>query len=351
MSRASSPFVLPLTLTWAATAAAQVSEIHLLEELRLGRADGVESDMFADVHDISVDAQGRIYVVDPVWGIVRLYDQTGNRIRNILPSGDGPNERQYLAKHPFAPTRVTWDEARSRLWVDNGIWLQILDSLGVELGRDVRPPDFVRSREAMGKVVGVDTLGRVYEHQVIPSASRDSVLTFIARGMPAPDHSTGLTDTLMIDGRALVRDDQQGAMTVNPGRTVTLSVSRPARNAKLWDISPGGSIWIADGEHRLQELSFSGDTLRTLELGHRLAELDISPEGWLWLRHLTDTDESVWDVLDNCGLRRGVTTVPYEISLTEVGANGVVHAVASDELDIEYVVRLRIAAEVRQMNC
>ena len=56
-------------------------------------------------------------------------------------------------------------------------------------------------------------------------------------------------------------------------------------------------------------------------------------------------------MLDNCGVYLGSASVPYPVTVTEVGPAGVIHVVASDQLDIEFVVRLRLDTEVRERSC
>lgn len=61
------------SLVWAASITAQVGDLRLVEELRLGRIEGSESDMFSDIHDLTVDGDGRIYVIDPGMQNVRVF--------------------------------------------------------------------------------------------------------------------------------------------------------------------------------------------------------------------------------------------------------------------------------------
>ena len=112
----------------AGSVTAQSAELRLTEELRLGRVDGSGPDVFANIDDLAVDAHGRIYVADVGWREVRLFDRDGRFVRRLAPEGDGPGEMRYW---PAAvSTRVTWDALRDRLWIDDGLNLLVLDSLG-----------------------------------------------------------------------------------------------------------------------------------------------------------------------------------------------------------------------------
>ncbi|WP_420447446.1 hypothetical protein [Candidatus Palauibacter sp.] len=336
-----------LSLLWAGSVAAQTSELRLVEELRLGRVDGSGPDVFAEIHDLALDSSGRIYVLDPGWRDVRLFDRDGRFIRRLAPEGEGPGERRH---RPQFPARVTWDDHRARLWIDDRRFLSVLDSLGVEHARDTYMPDFPRDRgHPTGVVVAVDREGRVYEQQY--RSTGDTVYSYAARGQATPGREIS-GDTLHIDTRALV---QRGSPQTSrsEGGTMRVTFFAPERDHIAWSISPEGTVWLADlDEPRLHELTMVGDTLSTLDILRKdLSELDVSPEGWFWARRMADSDESVWDVLDNCGVHVGSASVPYTVTVTEVGSAGVIHVVASDQLDINSVVRLRLDAEVFRRSC
>lgn len=240
----------------AGSLTAQRSELRLIEELRLGRVDGSGPDVFTNIDDLAVDGHGRIYVADVGWREVRLFDRDGRFVRSLAPEGDGPGERRYW---PAAvSTRVTWDPHRAGLWSDDGLHLLVLDSLGAEYARDTREPGFLPgNREPMGKVFGVDAQGRLYEIRQGPSG-RDS--------------------------------------------TGTLNEHEPPQTA--WAVSPVGELWgVGIDEPRLWELSFTGDSLRTMSLAGA------------------------------------------------VGTGGRIHAVASDALGVEYILRLRLEINVEARRC
>lgn len=344
MLRVSIAFV---SLVWAASAAAQTGELRLVQELRLGRVDGSGPDVFADIHDLAIDSFGRIYVLDPGWRDVRLFDREGRFIRRLAPEGDGPGEGRH---RPQFPARVTWDEARGRLWIDDRRFLSILDSLGAEYARDTYMPSYRERGHPTGVVVAVDGEGRVYEQQY--RVLNDSVYSYVARGRDTPPDYVISGDTLHIDTRALV---QRGSpqTQASGGNALTVTFLAPERDHIAWSLSPEGTVWLADlKEPRIHEVTILGDTLNTLDTPKKdVAELDTSPEGWIWARRVAESDESTWDVLDNCGAHLGSASVPYVVTVTEVGSAGVMHVVASDQLDIDFVVRLRLNTEVHARSC
>lgn len=354
MLRASMALV---SLVWASSATAQTKELQLVEELRLGSIDGSEADMFGDIHDMAVDPDGRIYVIDTAMKSVRLFGRDGRLIRQFAPEGDGPGERRHRRMSSFSgPARVTWDKNRGWLWIDDGYQFQIMDSLGVEYRREVRTGTLNENpNDPVGKLMAVDTQGRIYEYQrdYQPGASGDSSFSYIARGVATPDYGTRYRDTLVIDARLLVTEGTQTNMRT-VGRvlaTVAMTTKRPERAERIWTVSPDGAIWIADSqERRIHELGFAGDTIRTLDVGFGIAELDVSPEGWVWVRYATE-GRSTWDLIDDCGVSRGSVSVPQPVSVTEVGSGGTVHVVSADELDIEYIMRLQLKGEAVTRIC
>lgn len=338
----------------AGSVTAQSSELRLVEELRLGRIDGSGPDVFANIDDLAVDAHGRIYVADVGWREVRLFDRDGRFVRRLAPEGDGPGEMRYW---PAAvSTRVTWDAHRDRLWIDDGLHLLVLDSLGAEYARETREPGFLPgNREPMGTVFRVDTRGRLYEVLQGPSGGSDSTYAYIARGTADSEYELLPDHMLRIEARAIIRGPSQ---TRQAGRgTFTMTVNRHEPPQTAWAVSPAGELWgTGINEPRLWALSFTGDTLRTVSLadvaGSKRMELDISPEGWFWIRRQPGSDaRSTWDLLDNCGAYRGSASVPHNVSLTEVGSGGRIHVVASDALGVEYVLRLRLEANVEALSC
>ncbi|MYA33668.1 MAG: hypothetical protein F4164_10710 [Gemmatimonadales bacterium] len=342
------PFV---SLVWAASVTAQANELGLVEDLRLGTADGMGPDVFGDIHDVAVDSFGRIYVLDAGWKEVRLFDGEGGFIRRLAPEGDGPGERRHRTQFP---ARMTWDERRGLLWVDDSVLRSVLDSVGAEHARSTKVLSLLRNpTQPITVVMAVDRQGRVYEQQY--RVFGDSTYSYVARGGITQDHELS-GDTLRIDARAMATEGTRRTVetaSASTRGTMTLTMSRPTRAQIAWTASPDGTVWLADHDRRrLHELTISGDTIRTVDipLGPP-EELDVSPEGWIWVRRTTDTNQSAWDVLDNCGVYVGSTSVSYPVTVTEVGSAGIIHVVGSDRLDIEYVVRLRLDTGVSRRSC
>ena len=126
----------------------------------------------------------------------------------------------------------------------------------------------------------------------------------------------------------------------------------------MWAVESGGTLWLAHrSRYRFHRLTFTGDTVRTVQVGDVppppaadaefvpiLEALASSPEGWLWVQREEPETEggSTWDVLDNCGRYRATVSAPVGLRRVEVGAAGELYGISSDELDLDFVHRFRL---------
>jgi hypothetical protein len=341
------------------------SEWQLVEELRLGRAEGSGADIFADIHDIAVDDRRRIYVFDAGWGEIRVFDRDGRYLSRMANEGDGPGEMRHAAA--VGSGRVVW-QPPNRLWIGNHRQLLALDTLGNELGRSTRgsvrstAPSF-RSAP-FGGVVYADTLGFVYQKiRVLAPRDRpaETSYLYVSRNRVSAAAEILPGDTMLVETRPLSPDGPP--VTTREGRSsISLSMVRPVPARIVWAPDPGGTVWLAHrSARRFHEVTFAGDTVRTIELGTPplpasnrgeefrpvLASLNVSPEGWLWARlepEGGDADETTtWDLFDNCGRHRGFVTLDERVAVFATGAGGRVYAVVPDTLGVDYVLGLRLA--------
>lgn len=357
-------------------------EWRLVEELRLGRVDGTGPEVFGDVHDVAVDEKGHIYVLDYGSKEVRIFDRGGRHVRNMAGDGEGPGEFRYSGFMPYY--RIIW-QPPNRLWINDPLQQLSFDSLGNELSRVGQPfgPGMpisggsLRAGFARGRIVAADAEGFAY-HEVSVSdrttagdetVSRDR--TYGVRLPIYPEHPdpSPPRDSLLLNSRTFTSTNQvsgRDGANITIGGIIQTSISR-----RVWGFGWGGTVWVANrAAYRFHEVTFAGDTTRTVELGNPpppppddsderaytplIAALDVSPEGWLWVRrYSTDPEEDpAWDLFDNCGRHRGEVTSPQRIARDrwggesvdpmDLGAAGVVHGVSRDALDVSYVVRLRL---------
>ena len=356
-------------------------EWRLVEELRLGQLDGTGPEVFGDVHDVVADEKGHIYVLDVASKEVRVFDRKGRHLRNMARDGEGPGEFRYSG---FSPVyRIIW-QPPNRLWIGDLHQQLSFDSLGNELSRSGQPfgPGMPISGAAMmgglrsGRIVAADGEGFVYQEmsgRSELSADQRVSYTYGVRLPVHPEHPNPVPpkDSLLLDSRVTTSISQttsRSGPTISVGGFVKTTIPR-----RVWAFGRSGTAWLADrAVYRFHEVTFAGDTVRTIELGDPpppppddsdeaeytplLADLEVSPEGWLWVRrHQDDLEEDpAWDLFDNCGRYRGEVSTSARLGTPrgrnwdpdpmDLGAAGVIHGIARDALDVSYVLRLRLAS-------
>ncbi|WP_428278039.1 hypothetical protein [Candidatus Palauibacter sp.] len=357
-------------------------EWRLVEELRLGQVDGTGPEVFGDLHDVAVDEMGHIYVLDYGSREVRVFDREGRHLRNMARDGEGPGEFRYSG---FSPEyRIVW-QPPNRLWIADRYQQLSFDSLGNELSRVGEPfgPGMPIRGSAMreglrrGMIVAADGEGFIYRQVIVSdrTTSGDETVTqmrtYGVRLPVYPEHPNPFPprDSLLLRVRVVT---SQSAPTSSSGGTITVGGTiRSSIPRRVWGFTRGETVWVANrAAYRFHEVTFAGDTLRTIELGNPpppppddsddsefeplIAGLDVSPEGWLWvLRYRDDANEDpTWDLFDNCGRYRGEVSASERIAAVrfrgetvepiDLGSRGVIHGIARDALDLSYVLRLRL---------
>ena len=337
------------------------AEWRLVEESRLGRVDGSGPDIFSDIRDIAVDGGRRVYVLDVGWKEVRVFSRDGRYLRSMAREGDGPGEM----RHRNRQSRIVW-QPPNRLWVGNGHQQLTLDTLGNELGRYSREitiplPPARPELEPVRMVIGADTLGSVYQRiggWGPPGGPVTVAYNRVARLQPFPEAEASREKTLLVEVSPMITGETTTARRARGTLNLTHARPRPWRIAM--GPGPGGTVWLAHrSAYRFHEVTFDGDTIRTVALGNPppapaeetdfegvLASIDVSADGWLWAKREPaegDSDEATtWDLFDNCGRYRGPVTIPARTGALNIGAGGKVHAVLLGPLDIHFVARLRL---------
>ena len=169
-------------------------------------------------------------------------------------------------------------------------------------------------------------------------------------------------DTLAIETGTMVEVGGDERLGGRGGSTTSVRNLQGANPRFVWTVEGAGTLWLAHrSRYRFDKLSFTGDTIRTLQVGDVpplsadesgfvpiLAALASSPEGWLWVQREEPATEggSTWDVLDNCGRYRATVTAPVGLRTPEVGTGGELYGISSDDLGVDFVHRFRLRSEV-----
>ena len=340
---------------------------RLVEELKLGNVVGQGPEGFGGIADLAVDLAGDVYVLDVGSKEVRVFGRDGTFLRELARDGDGPGEIRYRRT---TNQRITF-RAPDELWIGDGQQQMVIDMLGNELSRSAgrRHPGFFLPGEVPKSswVIAAGAGGSLFSlGHVVPMGSPDQIdvlqHTYVVHSPVSADYEMLPGDTLAIGTRTMVGVGGEERHAGPGGSTVSVQNLQGADPRFVWTVESGGTLWLAHrSRYRFDELSFTGDTIRTVQVGDVpplsaeesefvpiLAALASSPEGWLWVQREEPATEggSTWDVLDNCGRYRTTVTAPVGLRRLEVGSGGALYGISSDDLGVDFVHRFRLRSGV-----
>lgn len=341
---------------------AEGREWRLVEELRIGSLDGSGPDVFGQVRSLAVDNAGRIYVLESQAQEVRVFGPDGEHVRTFGRPGAGPGELSEPALAEFGPGGDLWvtDPDNNRV--------SVFDTTGA----------FVRSHPVPGGFIivpwpgGFDRDGSYY--YPMPDFSAGDFRMNLVRhdmDMQAADTLSPPTDPIEREAFELARGQSR------------MRASVPFDAGFRRRLGPDGTLWGGfTGEYRLFQLSPDGDTLRTItrdftplpvtdtdrqqareqlewftEQGGKVdwskiparkpafETFTLDRAGRLWVWPVTEQEEGrELDLFDLDGRYLGRITSPVPISANPwpVITDEAVVAVTRSELDVAFVVRLRI---------
>ncbi len=347
----------PASGTWNSASA-----WRLVEDLRIGSEDGEGPDVFGAQLLLAVDDDGRIFVLDRQSFEVRVFDRDGEHVRTFGREGEGPGE--------FRRPNGMRIDGEGRVWVvDPGLArYSVFDTAG----------QFTRTHPrqvaSFGFIWGgeVDAEGRLIE-QDFSSRDGQSVILYIRYTSDVQP-----ADTLVLPPSA---PPEVWELTSGTSRMMMMVPFSPGPAAF---VDPSGHVWSGRTDsYRLAKLDMTGDTVLVVERAHE--RLPITPgerarameqvtsglppgatvdaskvpaqkpvfeaihgdsEGNLWVRILThdDTTSTTFDVFDERGFYLGQVSAPVALARFQrpVITRDAMYVVATDELDVPYVVRLRI---------
>ena len=92
------------------------TEATLVPELSIGELDGAEEYLFGSIYSITVDADGRVFVMDGQAGDIRVFDSEGTYVETVARRGEGPGELSNASSVAVLPDgRVLAHEAGEML--------------------------------------------------------------------------------------------------------------------------------------------------------------------------------------------------------------------------------------------
>ena len=344
-----------------------VSAWRVLEELRIGTADGDGPDVFSDVRDLAVDSAGRIYVLQSTAKRVVIFDDSGRFVRSFGRAGGGPGEFEN-------PIGMQLDPA-GRLWVSDprNARYTVFDPRGRVLAshpRRLRMWGWQWDGRFMAD-------GRLVEQDMIDGPPGERA----GRAFVRFDPSFTAADTLL-HAAPPGGDPNENAFVFRRADATTY-FTIPFRPGPLSVLDPRGFHWSgSSAEYRLVQRALDGDTVRVITREFTpvpVAEEDlaafreeirdfasspgydesripqskpafqtvtVASDGHLWVRrHVAHgAGAAVFDVFDPEGRFLGEVRVPADIAVYGplLIGHDAIHAVVRDELDVPQVVRWRI---------
>lgn len=337
---------------------------RLVEEVRIGSMEVEGPELFGDIAGVAADGAGRIYVADAQAHEVRVFDAEGRHVRTFGRKGGGPGEFEQIAGMDWGPDGNLWvmDARNSRF--------AVFDTTGSFVTSHRRPGGFVM----LPWPGGFDDAGNLYDVNVVSSTPGE-----FRRGFLRYDGQMEPVDTFAIP-------EYEGSTfdLVDDGGRRRMSLGIPFTPGQSWRLSPSGDVWIGISDrYRLHRVSFAGDTVQIVEKPYRPVAVSaaerareveqlqrfvemggkVDParipstkpafggffadaDGYLWVEPArADGEEgSAYDIFDPAGRYLGRVTSQAEIRAftRPVIRDGMMYAVTRDELEVPYVVRLRI---------
>ncbi len=337
----------------------------LTPELRIGTMDREGPDLFGQITSLAVDGAGRIYVLEGQAQEIRVFGPDGTHIRTIGRKGGGPGEFARALRIEMGPD--------GRLWVADpqNNRVSVFDTTG----RYLRGHTMAGGFTILPWPGRFDRQGRYYYPMIEPAEDGDGIDLSLIRY----DSTMTPTDTLATPDDPVDRN----FFELRHDDNVAI-VGVPYTGGFRWLLSPAGTFWgFITGPYRIFELSPEGDTLRTITRAfdplpvtdEDMAEarenlewfiqeggavdwsripdhkpaieygfVDDAGRVWVWPVMPSGQEGTALDVFDSVGryLGRIMTPVPIARRPAPVVRGDVMYAVTESELDVPFVVRLRI---------
>lgn len=335
----------------------------VVEEMRIGRADGEGPDLFGRIGALEVDGGGRLWVLDEQAQELRVFTAAGEYVRTVGRRGRGPGEFAQAIQVDLGPDGNIWvmDRANARL--------SVFDTAGKYTDAKRVPGGFLI------RFGGFDMFGRYYEP--FPRIGIGGEMSIVMLR-----HNASFTS---VDTIELPRDPvKRTGFEVRNKEGGRLAAGAPFQGRLLWRLSRHGTIWVLiTDQYRLVELEANGDTLRTVsrefsplpvteadrtrareelkwftQQGGQIdwskvpdsmplaTDFFLDDEDGLWVAVPTAQGESgrQFQIFDRVGRYMGDVQIPFAVSRfpRPIFRRGMMYAVTHDASDVPHVVVARI---------
>jgi hypothetical protein len=341
-----------------------------VEDLRIGSVEGGNASAFGRISALAVDRAGRIYVLDQQALEVRSFAPDGGYLRTLGGKGGGPGE--------FLGVDGLSIDDSVRLWVSDprSGRFSVFDSSG----RFLRDYPREQPNGTAPHFVGGEGTGTLWDSWPIwgPGTHQEQ-RTMLVRFAPQADRDSVLLPDFTAPQWQVVR--RQGTTTM------VFNLPVPFGPTQLLAVDPRGGVWRAvSSEYRLTRLDASGNSKMSVvrqhrplpvtrrerdrelgryrrdfpDAGDRLDEsliprvkpamraVLLDERGFLWVAPYAADDSAAiaFDVFDSEGRYLGAVPTPItprRLRPVPVVRGNALYFVTTDEVDVQYVVRTRIA--------
>jgi hypothetical protein len=360
-------------------------EWTLQEDLRIGALEGEPEYQFGQIGFIAVDSKDQIYVIDIQAQHIQVYAPDGSYVRTIGQRGSGPGELQGAALVLVAPgdTLLVPDVQNQRInrYAPDG---SSLGSVRIDLQQGL-PIVFQGTDNGMMAqqvrqfaLPGQPTIENPQDaiRTLAPDGSiQDTLLTFasgetfrLSGGAPqfkfySPEPAWDISDDRLLFA---VNDDYRIGVYSTTGemeRVIKKTFERKpvAQRDKDALMTFLENAW-ADAGVPAQAIAQLKQNVSYGEFFPAFATLTTGPAETTWVQHIQaaselsedeyaawnpieDTGGADWDVFDAQGRYLGVVTMPRRFA-PRIFRGEDVYGVWRDELDVQYIVKLRIIGDL-----
>jgi hypothetical protein len=358
----------------------------LEEELRIGAVEGDEEYQFGQIGLIALDSRNRIFVMDMQARNIRVFSTDGVYEQTIGQPGSGPGEFGAGAAAIFigpGDTLLAADLANQRvnlfapdgssagsfpLRIENGIPMSIVATRTGVVAEQVRPfstPDRP-SPDSLDVIITIGTDGEVVDTLMTfpPGAGLDLANERgPQRTLFAPEPVWTLSDDMQL---FFGTTDQYRISVFGPDGNLQRILTKPSAPAPvterdqemIWEVIEEQVRSLVPPESFVEIMARQRQAIGFADFFPAFVSMSIGPNGSVWVQHLRPpaevTEEELetydmtqdigsrdWDVFDPEGRYLGVVTMPPRFT-PRIILEDRIYGVWRDDLDVQYVMRLRI---------
>jgi hypothetical protein len=359
------------------------------EDLRIGTVAGDPQYQFGQLAFMDVAADGTIYAMDLQAAEVKAYDAQGNYLRTIGGPGQGPGEigqgavfvyvdpagglvvpdltnrrvNRYSAEGEATGSfPISIEAGVPTLWVmdDTGRLMAQLRGMNVPGIEALEEGDPIVVYDTTGVVV--DTVAMLPKGQMLAGATEQQFSMVLFAPEPVWDLAT--------DGSVYyAMNDQYRVLVNDPAGNLTRIITRESTPKPVEERDREAILRLMQDQYRqfglppaqieqiLQGVGFA-------DFYPAFGQIFLGPEGTLWVQRIRsardmagdageefefdpqDIGSPEWEVLDSEGRFMGVVTFPDGFQPRNVQGDHV-YGLWQDELDVQYIVRLKVNRTVQ----